>query len=95
VHGQPSALTPVILSTAAAAAYLAILKLEDQLHLVALNLLLNHFRGNPAVGRVGLPCPGAIFVNVCHVGGAVPLPLLFWWEGLVRVQEALCAATKD
>jgi hypothetical protein len=62
-------------------AYLAILKLEDQLHLVALDLLLDNLGGNPAVGRVGLPRPGAIFVNVCHGGGGVPLT--------VRVQEAL------
>jgi hypothetical protein len=58
-------------------AYLAILKLEHQLHLVALDLLLNDLGGNPAVGWVGLPCPGAVLVDVCHVGGRVPRPLLY------------------
>jgi hypothetical protein len=58
-----------------AIAYLAILQLEDELDLVALNLLVDKLRGHPAVGRVGLPGPGAIFVDVCHVGRRVPRPL--------------------
>jgi hypothetical protein len=59
--------------------YLAILKLEHQLHLVALDLLLDDLRGDPAVGGVGLPCPGAVLVDVCHVGGRVPRPRVRRW----------------
>jgi hypothetical protein len=57
-------------------AYLAILKLEDQLHLVALDLLLDDLGGDPAVGDVWLPCPGAVLVDVCHDGGRVPRTLV-------------------
>jgi hypothetical protein len=70
-------------------AYLAILKLEDQLHLVALNLLLNHLGGDPAVGDVWLPCPGAVLVDVCHGGGRVPHPLFVLVGVTLRVQDAL------
>jgi hypothetical protein len=73
----PSALLPPPSS-----AYLAILQLEDQLHLVALDLLVDDLGGDPAVGGVGLPCPGAVLVDVCHGGGRVPLPLVLWWEHL-------------
>jgi hypothetical protein len=50
------------------AAYLAILELEDQLDLVAGNLLVDYLRGDPALGGVGLPCPRARLENVRHVG---------------------------
>ena len=69
------------------AAYLAILELEDQLHLVALDLLVDDLGGDPAVGGVWLPCPGAVLVDVCHVGGRVPLPLVDRGEPNVRVQR--------
>lgn len=54
-------------------AYLAILKLEDQRHFVAINLLVYDFGGNPALGGVWLPCPGARLENVSHDG----------WESVV------------
>jgi hypothetical protein len=71
-------------------AYLAILKLEDQLHLVALDLLLDDLGGDPAVGDVWLPCPGAVLVDVCHGSGRVPRPLVVVVGGVtvtLRVQQ--------
>jgi hypothetical protein len=61
-------------------AYLAILELKHQRHLVALDLLVDDLGGDPAVGRVRLPCPGAVLVDVCHDGGRVPRPLVRRWE---------------
>jgi hypothetical protein len=88
-HGVPSAALPLPTT----AAYLAILELEDQRHLVAGNLLVDDLGGDPAVGRVGLPCPRARLVDVCHVGGAVPRPLVLGGAALsgskcVRVAAA-------
>lgn len=46
--------------------YLAVLQLEHQLHFVALNDLVDHLGGHPALLLVGLPCPRAHVENVCH-----------------------------
>ena len=57
-------------------AYLSALQLEDQLHLVAVDLLVRDLRGHPAFGRVWLPCPRPNVVDVCHgrrVCGSPPL----------------------
>lgn len=57
-------------------AYLAIFEREDQRHLFAGNLLVGDFRGNPALGSVWLPCPGADVVNVRHGGRGASSALL-------------------
>lgn len=49
--------------------YLAIFQLEDKFDLVALNNLIHNLRGNPALGGVWLPRPGADIENVCHGEG--------------------------
>jgi hypothetical protein len=46
--------------------YLAIFDIEDQLHFVALYLLVCDRRGHPALGDIGLPCPRADLENVRH-----------------------------
>ena len=75
---------PCLLAAAAAAAaaltHLAVLQLEDQLDLVAVDLLLRDLRGHPALGRVGLPCPRPNVVDVRHAG-------CVWWSALLS-----CAA---
>ncbi len=48
--------------------YLAILELELQDHLGALDGLPDHLGGHPALGSVGLPCPRADVVCFCHGG---------------------------
>ncbi len=54
-----------------AGTYLAIFQLEDQLDLVSSNLLVGQLGGDPALGGVWLPCPGADIIDVCHSGGGV------------------------
>jgi len=49
-------------------AYLAILELEQQEDLGALDRFLDHFRGDPAVGGIGLPCSCADIVRFRHCG---------------------------
>lgn len=60
---------------ASAGTHLAILELEDQLYFVPRNLLLRDLRGDPALGRVWLPCPRADVVDVRHGGWFVAWPL--------------------
>lgn len=61
-------------------AYLAIFELEDELDLVARKLLVEQLRGNPALGGVWLPRPGANVVDVRHGG---------WWGGSGRLPSTL------
>ena len=65
-HCQP--LCPATVQCPLGRAYLAILQREDQRHFVSRNLLVRHLRGNPALGGIGLPRPGADVVDVCHGG---------------------------
>lgn len=49
--------------------YLAILQSEDQRDLVAVDILAGDLRGDPALGRVGLPGLGTDIVGMRHGGG--------------------------
>jgi hypothetical protein len=49
--------------------YLAILKLEGQLNLGAINGLVDELRGHPTFSSIWLPCSCANLVGRCHDGG--------------------------
>jgi hypothetical protein len=55
-----------VLGSSCPSTYLSVLQNKHQLHILTINNLLLHLRGNPALSRVRLPGLGANIVGVRH-----------------------------